>query len=167
MKPPVISLSLILIVVFQLLLPSKSFAIQAHGGAEGIIAHQIGHLFFMFSMCTFVYWSRNSRFLKNSGWRYIKYFAILLVLWNLDVVLLHFLDEQIAIVSFQKLNKWNVIVTSVNKSSMFELFYFLGKLDHLICVPALFCLYIGLKKILSDPESPTFDKPKKTHSRKV
>lgn len=167
MKPPVISLSLILIVVFQLLLPSKSFAIQAHGGAEGIIVHQIGHLFFMFSMCTFAYWSRNSRLLKDTGWRYIKYFAILLVLWNLDVVLLHFLDEQIAIVSLQKLNKWDVVVTSVNKSSMLELFYYLGKLDHLICVPALFCLYIGLKKILSDHEPSTSDNPKRIHRRQV
>lgn len=157
MKLPAISLSLILMVVFQWLVPANSFATQAHGGTEGIIAHQIGHLFFMFSMCTFVYWSRNSRLLKETGWRYIKYFAVLLVLWNMDVILMHFLDEQMAIVSFQKVTKWDLIVRSVNKSSALELFYYLGKLDHLLCVPALFFLYIGLKKILSEHDSSTVD----------
>jgi uncharacterized membrane-anchored protein len=141
-------------------LPSHAFATQAHGGSEGIIAHQIGHLFFMCAMCAFVYRSRNNKDLKESGWKDIKYFAVLLVLWNLDVIILHFLDEQLSIVSMEILNKSEIIVAATNHSSLLEIFYYIGKLDHLICVPALFFLFTGLKKLLLESETSATEKEK-------
>lgn len=135
--------------------PSYLWATQAHGGSEGIVAHQLGHLFFMVSTGMFVYWLGRGRILSYPGWRYIMLFALFLVVWNLDVVLMHFLDEQLDVVRMVKTDPWMVRIETENGSSILALIYYLGKMDHLLCVPALFFLFKGLKHILS-----TLDKGK-------
>jgi hypothetical protein len=128
---------------------SNLWATQAHGGAEGIVVHQLGHLFFVVSMGMFVYWLGKGRILSYPGWRYIMLFAVLLVVWNLDVVIMHFLDEQMGMLRMVKTGPWTVRIDAENGSRGLALFYYLGKMDHLLCVPALFFLYLGLKNLLS------------------
>lgn len=134
--------------------PEPVFATQAHGGPEGIMVHQLGHLFFLLSMAAFVYWTRGRRLFRNDGWRHIKYAAMLLILWNLDVIVIHFLDEQMALISTEKSGAWMIGIHAVNGSRFLELFYYVAKLDHLLCVPALFFLFTGLRKLLEIYNSP-------------
>ena len=134
-------------------LPADLFATQAHGGAEGIVGHQLGHVFFLVSMGAFAYWLREGAILKDRAWNYIMCFAFLLVLWNLDVILLHYLDEQSDLIRTSKTGPWSIMVISRNDSPALALGYYLGKMDHLLCVPALFFLYLGLKRILGILES--------------
>ncbi|MDA8403342.1 MAG: hypothetical protein M0Z56_03970 [Desulfobacteraceae bacterium] len=133
-------------------LPDDLFAIQAHGGNEGIMVHQLGHVFFLVSMGVFVYWLREGQILADAGWRYIMWFALFMGAWNLDVIAMHFLDEQAILLNVIKTGPWTVIIQS-KVGAVLSVFYYLGKLDHLICVPALFFLYLGLKRILSELES--------------
>lgn len=128
------------------LFPEPLLAIQAHGGNEGIVVHQMGHVFFLVSMGAFVYWLREGRLLGHPGWRYIMGFAVLMGLWNIDVILMHFLDEQARLVSVERTTPFSVTLSG-GGSSWLPLVYYLGKLDHLICVPALFLLYTGLRRI--------------------
>jgi len=135
------------------LVPDEIFAIQAHGGNEGIVVHQMGHIFFFVSMGAFVYWLREGRILGHAGWKYIMMFALFMGTWNLDVLLMHYLDEQGRLIEVTKTGSWSVMIKNVTGSDVLSMVYYLGKLDHLLCVPALFFLYMGLKRIKGSLES--------------
>jgi hypothetical protein len=126
--------------------PDIVLATQTHGGPEGVYAHQIAHLFYALSMGFFIHWLRERKLVEESGWRFIQYAAFFLILWNLDAFLVHFL-EQTGLRSIQ--------TNAQNGNNGLETLYYFAKLDHLLCVPALFFLYLGLKRLLkaSHPES--------------
>jgi hypothetical protein len=127
--------------------PDNLFAIQTHGGNEGVVVHQLSHVFFFVSMGTFIYWLREGRISDHTGWRLIIWFALLMGLWNLDVILMHFLDEQSRWIEVDTDSPWTVTITGKTGLPLLLIVYYLGKLDHLICVPALFFLYLGLRRI--------------------
>jgi hypothetical protein len=124
--------------------PDIVLATQTHGGPEGVYAHQIAHLFYALSMGFFIHWLRERKLVEESGWRFIQYAAFFLIIWNLDAFLVHFL-ERIGISSIQ-INAQN------GNNGLKELYYF-AKLDHLLCVPALFFLYLGLRRLLKASHS--------------
>jgi hypothetical protein len=78
-----------------LLASGPAIATQGHAGIEGVWVHQFAHLFFLFSMLLLIYWLRQAGLVKVPGWRYIQYAALFFILWNMDTMLVHFLDEQI------------------------------------------------------------------------
>jgi hypothetical protein len=130
------------------LLPQLSHATQAHGAPEGLYSHQLAHLFFTLSLCWLAYWLQKRRLIVEPGWRYIQYGALFLILWNIDAFLAHFMDEQIALVSVQRLSNWQIqINSSTGQPDLAWIYYFL-KLDHLLCVPALCFFYVGLKRLV-------------------
>lgn len=130
--------------------PDLSHATQAHGAPEGLYSHQLAHLFFTLSLCWLIYWLQKRHLIVQPGWRHIQYGAIFLILWNIDAFLAHFMDEQIALVSVQRLSNWQIeINSSTGQPDLAWIYYFL-KLDHLLCVPALCFFYIGLKRLLNN-----------------
>ncbi|GAB6097479.1 hypothetical protein JCM14469_37330 [Desulfatiferula olefinivorans] len=143
------------IVFFLAAFPPTLFATQAHGEPEGIVVHQMGHLFFMVAMAVFAYWLRQRRTLTRGGWRYIMLFALLLVIWNANVMLLHYLDEQSGLILAVKDGFWHITIDSLNGSDVLSVLYYLGKMDHLLGVPALVFLYLGLRRLLVTVESQT------------
>lgn len=143
-------LKLFILCIF-VLFPKTSFAIQAHGGSEGIIVHQGGHLFFLLSLCALVYWLEKKWFLKGKSRRYFQLFGLFLILWNLDVILMHFLDEQIEIIDISR-SGLDVMINSSSNSQILKYIYYLGKMDHILCVPALIFLYMALNSIENESE---------------
>ncbi|MBI5064344.1 MAG: hypothetical protein HZB87_12980 [Desulfatitalea sp.] len=142
---------LISLVSVLLCRPSAAWAIQAHGGVEGLYAHQMAHLFFAFSMGLLIYWLRKRRLISIRGWRYIQYAAIWFIVWNADAFLGHWLEEQSGLVETQRIGMMRI---SLNMTPGFEwlgLVYYLVKLDHLLCVPAMLCLFLGLRWLLQAP----------------
>jgi hypothetical protein len=124
--------------------PSQALATQTHGGPEGVYAHQIAHLFYVLSMGFFIHWLRERKLVEESGWRFIQYAAFFLILWNLDAFLVHFL-EGTGILSIQ--------INAQNGKNGLKTLYYFAKLDHLLCVPALFFLYLGLRRLLKASQS--------------
>ncbi|MFO8082937.1 MAG: hypothetical protein R6U27_01305 [Desulfobacterales bacterium] len=137
------------VITFFLLLPDMTMATQAHGDPEGIYAHQLAHLFFMLSMVIFIYWLRQRNLIAKSGWRYIQYAAFCFILWNISVILVHLSDEQTMWVRVQQVDTRHIQVLS-SLGSWMEAIYYLAKMDHLICVPALLFLFFGLKKLADE-----------------
>ncbi|MEH0019554.1 MAG: hypothetical protein V6Z89_07870 [Desulfobacter sp.] len=131
-----------------LLLPPDALAIQIHQGSEGIIVHQVGHLFFLLSMVVLVFIITGRNLNREKGWRMIQYSAILFVLWNLDTITAHFFDNQIGAVTVENLSLRRVKISAESNSEFLVHFYHALKLDHLLCVPALFLFYRGLTHIL-------------------
>ncbi|MCB9481469.1 MAG: hypothetical protein H6680_06585 [Desulfobacteraceae bacterium] len=129
-----------------ILFPDTSYSIQAHGGSEGIVVHQLGHIFFLFSLLALGYWLKSKWALKGKSKLYLRLSCLFLVLWNFDVIIMHFLDEQSGLINVSR-NAFDICIRSAANSHILEYLYYFGKMDHILCVPALFFLYKGLKSI--------------------
>lgn len=134
-----------------LALPAEALATQAHGDPEGLYVHQMSHLFLAFSMGLLIYWLRRRTLVRSEGWRFIQYSAAFFILWTLDAFTVHFLDEQYSLVRVTRIDDWFMRIDSVPDASWVRILYYVVKLDHLFCVPALFLLYLGLKRLLKEP----------------
>ena len=132
------------------LLPVTSYATQAHGAPEGLYTHQLAHFFFIISMGSFIFWLRKSRLTNETGWRYIQYAAIFLVLWNMSAFAAHYMDEQFLLVNVTRLDIWRIHIIPPVSHPTLAMIYYLCKLDHLLCVPALIYLYRGLRRLKKD-----------------
>jgi len=130
-----------------------ALATQTHGQPEGLYVHQMAHIFFIISMGILEFWLRQRNLVKEPGWKYIQLAAVLFILWNLIAFTAHFLDEQVGILQISKINLWHIKVTAAEGYGKLVLLYYLAKLDHLLCVPAMVCLYLGLKRLLKDTEA--------------
>lgn len=129
---------------------TPSLATQGHAGIEGVWVHQFAHLFFLFSMVLLIYWLRRAGLVKAPGWRYIQYAALFFILWNVDTFLVHFLDEQIQAVAVDNLGDWQIRVVAVGDRTWLSAVYYLAKMDHLLCVPAMIFLMLGLRHMLKE-----------------
>ncbi|BBO68754.1 hypothetical protein DSCA_26840 [Desulfosarcina alkanivorans] len=136
-------------ILFLVLFPAApAMATQGHAGIEGVWVHQFAHLFFLFSMMLLIYWLRQAGLVKRPGWRYIQYVALFFILWNADTLLVHFLDEQIRAVKVASLGRWQIHVSATGGREWLAALYYIAKLDHLLCVPAMVCLWLGLRHML-------------------
>ncbi|MDY0360032.1 MAG: hypothetical protein RBR08_01115 [Desulforegulaceae bacterium] len=141
----------VITLIILILFPDTSYSIQAHGGSEGIVVHQLGHIFFLFSLLALGYWLKSKWALKGKSKLYLRLSCLFLVLWNFDVIFMHFLDEQTEIINVLRSGFEISIISTINSNSLEYLYYF-GKMDHILCVPALFFLYKGLKSIETEKE---------------
>ena len=138
-----------------LIIAEPAFATQAHGAPEGLYAHQLGHLFFIVSMGVLIFWLRERRLVQVAGWRYIQYAALFFILWNVDAFFVHLIDEQTALIETWRISTWDIKISSDTDSNILIWVYYVAKLDHLLCVPALLFLYFGLRRLLKDSGIPT------------
>ena len=129
---------------------ATALATQGHAGIEGVWVHQFAHLFFLFSMGLLIYWLRQAELVKLPGWRFIQYAAVFFILWNTDAFLVHYLDEQRLAVTVNHIASWTIRIEATNGHKGLAALYYLAKLDHLLCVPAMVCLMLGLHHMLRD-----------------
>ena len=144
--------SLFFLVSFSMLIftPHIALATQGHGGIEGVYAHQIAHLFFIISMGGLIYWLRQRGLVREKGWQMIQLSAFFFILWNLDAFLVHLLDDQMNIIQVQRIGLWEIRLTDLYNSNTLKILYYFAKLDHLLCVPAIVFLYLGLKRLVRE-----------------
>ena len=140
-------------VALLILLPMDVFAIQLHASSEGIITHQMGHLFFLFSMVALIFTVTGKGLDRQKGWRLIQYSAFFFILWNLDATTAHFFDNQIHAVKIENISFGKIKIITSNDSSVLAWFYYVLKLDHLLCVPAMVLLYKGLSTLVVEQKS--------------
>ena len=130
-----------------------ALATQTHYEPEGLVVHQMTHLFFAVSMGTLSYWLGARGLTRHRGWRLIRYAALMLILWNIDAFTAHLLDEQTSLISVARVDSLHLVVTPRPGFETLAPFYYLVKLDHLFCVPALVLLFLGLRRLLHDSET--------------
>jgi hypothetical protein len=148
--------SILLIVgMVVLVFPLPAAATQGHSGVEGVLVHQLAHFFFIFSMGTLIYWIRKRELVREKGWRYLQYSAFFFILWNIDAFTVHLLDEQVHAVVMSRVAPFHIKISTMEGLEWIRYLYYLAKLDHLLCVPAMVFLYLALKNLLR--ESPTGD----------
>ncbi|MCP4161978.1 MAG: hypothetical protein GY760_18045 [Deltaproteobacteria bacterium] len=140
----------VLAVILILLCPFDLLATQMHSSSEGIITHQIGHIFFLFSMLTLIFTIKGKKLNTQRGWQSIQYSAFFFILWNLNVITTHFLDNQIYAVKLETISFGTLKVFTKTGSPLLTWLYYLMKLDHLLSIPAMIFLYKGLSNLLSE-----------------
>jgi hypothetical protein len=136
-----------------LCLATPALATQTHGQPEGLYVHQIAHLFFIISMGILEFWLRQRNLVREPGWKYIQLAAVLFILWNVNAMVVHFLDEQIYWLKVSTSDTWQISISVSGGGKGLALLYYILKLDHLLCVPAMICLYLGLKSLLKNTET--------------
>lgn len=124
---------------------SPALAIQSHGAPEGLYVHQIGHLLYGLAMLGFAYRIRISKLAATRSWRHMALGAILLACWNGWAMIGHSVSKFISSDSFI-LNEQGARIALV-MDTLEAWFYYIFKMDHLICVPALFFIYLALRKM--------------------
>jgi hypothetical protein len=145
-------------VALMILIPIDGFATQLHASSEGIITHQMGHFFFLSSMVALIFTIKGKGLNKQKGWRLIQYSAFFFILWNLDAISAHFLDNQIQAVKIENISVLKMKIVTNNNSSILALFYYALKLDHLLCVPAMLFLYKGLSNLVDEQKQSMAEK---------
>ena len=88
--------------------------------------------------------------MRSAGWRYIQYASLFFILWNTDAFLVHFIEEQSNALNITRLSTWEISIQPQPGFQWLGYIYYVTKLDHLLCVPALFFLYTGLKRLLRE-----------------
>lgn len=121
---------------------TPALAVQSHGGAEGLVAHQLAHLLLAIGMGALLFHSVRLR-LNTQGWPYFKAFTILSLLWNLQTFANHWLNEASDFTSYIKEDG---LVTAYVAHGFADVFFYLSHLDHLLLVPALIMLLLALRR---------------------
>ena len=131
-----------MLTIIVLLWPSSALAVQGHGGAEGLVAHQIGHALFIFGISYLFYKIKLARF-EDPGWFEFRAFLRVLVFWNLLTFTGHWMREFVDPGKFIKVDNHVVAMTI---DGPWDVLFYLTRLDHLILVPAFFLLLMALRK---------------------
>ncbi|WP_300672825.1 hypothetical protein [Desulfoluna sp.] len=136
-----------LFVFFFFLAALPAHATQGHGGIEGILVHQAAHLLFALAMGFLAFRIKRDELRVQKGWRNVQYAAFLFILWNVDVIFVHFVDEQVALVTVERLSTGQLhLISSIPGLASV---YYIAKLDHLLCVPAIVFLWVGLCQLVN------------------
>lgn len=139
------------LVLLLLLWAEPAWAVQVHGHPEGYIGHMMAHVFFSAAIIFFLYMIYKKPPGHGSAWGYLRLSLLLFLFWNIDTFTVHLLSHLLpddAIVPGRSLASDMLLVEVELKSIL----YYLGRFDHLICVPAMWFLMCALIDFCSDTE---------------
>jgi len=134
----------VLILAYIFCSPTAATAFQSHPAPEGLYVHQLAHWFFILAMVMLAYWLQVNSFTREKGWRLIQVSCILLILWNILAFTGHWVEEMIPNTVISGEPDWTqrIVVDSVWTG-----LYYAFKLDHLMQVPAVICLLLGIRSL--------------------
>lgn len=143
-RPAPLALLTGLVLILVSALPA--FAVQEHRGAEGMVAHQLGHLL-LIAGCG-VLFRHSQPFAATPGWRQFRLFLSLLICWNLLAFAGHLMDPLMEEDRFLVRDGRRI---GFLLSSFDGLLYYLSRLDHLILVPAFLQLLCAINSWRRQP----------------
>lgn len=132
-------------------IPSPAWAVQIHDHPEGYVVHMMAHIFFSAALIYFLYMLYKNPPGSGLAWKHLRLSLLLFLLWNIDTFTVHWLTLHLpdtAIIAGSNLTKDAVRV----EISACSLLYYLGRFDHLLCVPAMWFLMCSLIDFCSETE---------------
>jgi hypothetical protein len=130
-------------------LPDNAWALQSHGPPEGLYVHQMAHVHFFLAL-GYLYWDIRRSSFAGRGWRYLQWFCILMLIWNVVAFVGHAVAGHI--------DENMIVATSYLQAriqgpvNLHTLVFYIAKFDHFVAVPALFFLYIGMRSLYRSVE---------------
>jgi hypothetical protein len=125
------------------LLCREAFALQTHGGGEGIVVHQLAHIQY-FGALGYLLWDIRRSAFTGVGWRYLQRFCLLLMIWNAIAFIGHFSQMFIAEEAIDTSDGYlyALVQTPVTVG---KIVFYVTALDHLVYAPALFFLFLAMR----------------------
>ncbi len=146
MKKLICTFSRCVLIVFLAGSLEAGWALQTHEAHEGLVTHQLAHVFFAGTMALLVYWLESNRFVKNKGWRLVQISCLLLIFWNVVAFSGHWvakvLDASLIVGESGAIGQ-RILV----QESPLSVCYYVLHMDHLLCVPAMLCLFLGIRSL--------------------
>ena len=130
------------VVVILLCAATPGWAVQSHGGAEGLVVHQIGHVLFAGGMAYLLFRLQRIQ-LENYHWFEFKMFLWCIIAWNVLTFSAHALGES---VDKTKLIFQNGELVAFFVNDFVDVWFYVSQLDHLLLVPAFVFLLLALHK---------------------
>lgn len=146
-KPYLPLIAAVGILLLNIMDPQPAWATQDHGGREGLHAHQIAHLFFLCAMGLLIFWLKQKQLENQAGWNWIQLSALFFMLWNADAFLVHFLETTPELIRLLPESAWHLRMETSPGWEWIGYVYYLAKLDHLLTLPAMIFLFLGLRKL--------------------
>lgn len=142
MRSPFHTLTILLTIIL-LLQAANAWALQSHGEPEGLYVHQMAHVLFIGALAYLYLHTRRTTALPSKGWRYLRIFCFLLIVWNLMALTGHELSVRLAPEEFIDIGTWREQLAP--PITFGKIIYFIAKMDHFLNVPALLALFISLR----------------------
>ncbi|HOV86987.1 MAG TPA: hypothetical protein PLM79_11530 [Syntrophobacteraceae bacterium] len=127
------------------LFSGPAWAIQSHPAPEGLYAHQLAHFLFIVAMALLSYWLQVNHFTVQRGWRLIQVSCLLFLVWNGVAILGHWSEEMLPAGVLLGNSDWGQRILFQGNPAAY--LYFVLKMDHLVCVPAMACLLLGIRSL--------------------
>lgn len=120
-----------------------AWALQTHGGAEGVLVHQLAHIQYLGALGYLLWDIRRSGF-SGVGWLYLQRFCWLMMLWNGVAFSGHFAQISLpeGAISTEDGYLSALLLLPVDFGKWI---YYITALDHLVCAPALFFLFLAMR----------------------
>ncbi|MCP3923283.1 MAG: hypothetical protein GY714_11930 [Desulfobacterales bacterium] len=127
---------------FLMIGTNPAWAVQSHGGVEGLVSHQIGHILFLIGLGYLLFHLYQIQ-KKDPGWLEFKIFLWLIIAWNVVTFSGHLINEFVAPEKFVK-DSGTVVAYYIEDFT--DVIFYLTRLDHLLLVPSLVFLLLALRK---------------------
>lgn len=132
--------------------PETARALQVHGAPEGLYIHQLAHIHFLAAL-GYLFWDiQRTTFAGGRGWRYLQLFCVLMICWNIVAFTGHIAGGSLVPEDFMRTDGY-LQSTLLGPLAGVKLLYYATKLDHLVCVPALFFLFLGMRSLYKAVDS--------------
>ncbi len=142
------TITVVFAVAISLMGSPPAWAFQSHPAPEGLYVHQLAHVCFIAAMGILTYWLEHNRLSRQQGWRFIQVSCMLFVLWNSVAIAGHWVEEKVPDNSLIGEPDWTAQL--VVGGDPLVLAYYMLKLDHFVCVPAMLCLFLGIRALFLD-----------------
>ena len=126
-----------------ILLCKDAWALQTHGSSEGIVVHQLAHIQYLGALA-YLFWDIRRSSFTGVGWVYLQRFCLLMMLWNAIAFIGHFSQMSLAegAISTEDGYLSALLLLPVTFGKWI---YYVTALDHLVCAPALFFLFLAMR----------------------
>lgn len=122
-----------------------AWAVQGHGVAEGPVVHLMAHLLLGVALLLFLYVLHTKPPDARYSWRSLKLSLLFFLLWDMDHLFVHWFAGQM----YPDLRDSGARLVEdhfAGPRTLLSVFYYLGRFDHLLCVPAFWFFTISLRE---------------------
>ncbi len=145
-------------VAAAILLPATpALAVQLHGAPEGLYVHMLAHILYFTALLFLLLILRKRPPGHSAAWRDFRLALVLFLLWNTDTFIVHWLASRLPDTAFVGHILWDQRLAGPLTPARW--IYYLGRFDHLLCVPAMFFLILSLRRFCRETASNPPTKP--------
>ena len=143
MKPNIYRILALTPILLAVVFCREAWALQTHGGTEGVVVHQLAHIQYLGAL-GYLFWDIRRSAFTGMGWLYLQRFCLLMMVWNGIAFIGHYAQMALpdGAISTEDGYLSALLLLPINFGTWI---YYITALDHLVCAPALFFLFLAMR----------------------